>query len=193
MEGRGFQIAEEPLRRWILEAYQKNKKATGVAEKVLSAIRQYLSGPPGSESSRDLYWFEDDPEGATRQFVDDLEHAVPGLARGACALILEKLRAARASRKGEPLHGPDAGAGATVSGNGGAAASDHDASPGPPQAPSGPPQDNSQGVNVPALAGKIGVKTHLGKPLECAVISTLLLGLSRTGAELFEQALARKS
>ena len=169
MEGREIRIAEEPLRRWILEAYQKNKKSPGAAEKVLSAIRQYLSGPPGSESALGRYWFEDDPEGATRQLLDELEHAVPGLARGACAPVLEKIRAVRASSEGEPLPGPEAGVPAMES----------------PHIPALAP-------NIPALAGKIAVKTQLGKPLECAVISTLLLGLSRTGAELFEQALARK-
>jgi hypothetical protein len=146
MEGRGFRIAEEPLRRWILEAYQEGKRAGGAAEKVLSAIRQYLSGPPGSDYGP--YWFEDDPEGATRQLLEELDAAVPGLARSACKPILEKLRAAHASTRGETLQEPD----------------------------------------VPALARGIAGP---GEPLACAVVSTLLLGLSRIGLESLERALER--
>jgi hypothetical protein len=190
MEGLGCRIAEEPLRRWILEAYQKNKKAGGVAEKVLSAIRQYLSGPPGSESAFGSYWFEDDPDGATRQLLDELDSAVPGLARSACKPVLEKLQAARASKRRKPFPDPDAAVSERSSPHDPAAASPHDPAAVPPdETPLDIPHEPAPVLpDVHALAAGIGV---LGKPLACAVISTVLLGLSRIGLEPFEQALAR--
>ncbi|MBI4601232.1 MAG: hypothetical protein HY721_04645 [Planctomycetes bacterium] len=99
--GAGFLVDEEPLRQAVLKAYHEKRGRPGPAAKVLAAVRQFLSGAPGSNSVAGRYWFEEDPVGSAARFVEDLERAAPGLGRGAVEPLLVAVRDMEAKRRRE--------------------------------------------------------------------------------------------
>jgi len=100
MEGKGFPINEEPVRQWVLRAYHSHRGQAGPPGLVLAAMRQFLSGAPGSDFASDRYWFEEDPAGSVASFVEDLDRAEPNLAQAVIEPLLSSLRHRR--EQGEP-------------------------------------------------------------------------------------------
>ena len=102
-----FPVEEGPLREWVLKAYQAQHGEGGSAQRVLDAIRQFLSGPPGEVDVRVTYRFEDYPDAAVASFVEDLAKARPDLPRAALEPLLSALEESREqSKAGFPANVP---------------------------------------------------------------------------------------
>ncbi|MGQ9591259.1 MAG: hypothetical protein ACUVYA_13315 [Planctomycetota bacterium] len=100
MAGARFPLDERPLRDAVLKAYHESRGRPGAARAILAAIRQFLSGPAGGPSAPDgSYFFETDPAASVAALVEELEGAVPGLARKAIEPVL--CAALDAERRGE--------------------------------------------------------------------------------------------
>ena len=82
---------EGPLRECVLKAYQLRSSEGGSTRKVLDAIRQFLSGPPGTEEIHLTYRFEDYPDTAVTSFIEDLAKAMPDLPQASLEPLLSAL------------------------------------------------------------------------------------------------------
>lgn len=99
-----FPLDEAPLRDWLLRAYHEKHRGPAVGREVLSAIRQFLSGPPGGESVPDVYWFEEDADFAIADFAAALDGVRDGLAAQTFDPVIAAIeeRIAAASRELAP-------------------------------------------------------------------------------------------
>jgi hypothetical protein len=100
-------VHEALLRQTVLRAYHEKRemggsnKAAKAAKAALAAVRQFLSGAPGTMVSSERYWFEEDPRASVASFVADLERALPGLARAVLEPVLAQARQGRAEGRRE--------------------------------------------------------------------------------------------
>jgi hypothetical protein len=92
---------EAPLRAAVLKAYQEAPQGDARARRLNAAVRQFLSGPPGTENFVTMYWFEEDPAASVRSFVEDLDRVKPGLAMAMMEPVLTSF--AKRGVQGDPL------------------------------------------------------------------------------------------
>ena len=147
-----FEIDEEPLRQWILKAYQEHQPASPTIDvrEILASIREFLSGPAGGSSSP-IYRFEDAPEQLVTGFADRLDATHADLA----ALVLEPLLQGLGGRAGDGHRGK--------------------------KTDESPELAPNISVYIACLAGPIAIKTELDETLVCALLSTWLLALAKLG------------
>lgn len=86
-----FPLDETPLREHVLRTYHERRDRPEPASQILSAIRQFLSGPPGGETIPDIYWFEEDPDFSIADFLTSLESVGAGLASQTFEPLLEAI------------------------------------------------------------------------------------------------------